>query len=63
MSAPITKMSVTLDNPNEATKIFVQALSAASAGRKRPVYIGIPRNIQTREIEASEPLWSGKPRP
>jgi acetolactate synthase-1/2/3 large subunit len=54
---PITKMSVTLENAKEAPKILRQALIEATTGRKGPVYIGIPRNIQSEEIEVSEPLW------
>jgi acetolactate synthase I/II/III large subunit len=53
---PITKMGVTLENANDAPKILRQALTEATTGRKGPVYIGIRRNVQTQEIELSEPL-------
>jgi acetolactate synthase-1/2/3 large subunit len=51
MFEPITKMSVTLENADDAPKILRRAYNEATTGRKGPVYIGIPRNVQTQEIE------------
>src|SRR4029453_12031696 len=54
---PITKMSVTLENAEQAVDTLRRALNEATTGRKGPVYIGIPRDIQEQEVEAPGSGW------
>ena len=61
--APITKMSVTLESKDDAVEILRQALGQATSGRKGPVYVGIPRDIQGQEIEAPQAGWLGAVEP
>ena len=55
--APITKTRITLENANEAIDALRDALNEATTGRKGPVYIGFPRDIQGQEIEAPGSGW------
>jgi acetolactate synthase-1/2/3 large subunit len=57
MFDPITKSSVTLESANEAAGALRDALRLATTGRKGPVYIGIPRDVQQQEIDAPEAGW------
>jgi acetolactate synthase-1/2/3 large subunit len=57
MCEPITKMSVTLENAEQAVDTLRHALNEATTTRKGPVYIGIPRDIQEQEIEAPGSGW------
>ncbi len=57
MFAPITKMSVTLESENDAVEILRAALCQATTGRKGPVYVGIPRDVQQQEIEGPGSGW------
>jgi acetolactate synthase I/II/III large subunit len=57
MFAPITKMSVTLESEEGAAEILRDALRQATTGRTGPVYLGIPRDIQQREIEPPKSGW------
>jgi acetolactate synthase-1/2/3 large subunit len=54
---PITKMSITLENAEQAIVTLRDALNEATTGRKGPVYIGIPRDVQEEEVEAPQPGW------
>jgi acetolactate synthase-1/2/3 large subunit len=62
MFAPITKSSVTLESGNDAIGALRDALRFATTGRKGPVYIGIPRDVQQQEIDAPEAGWLGWPK-
>ena len=57
MFEPITKMSFTLENAEQAIDTLRHALNEATTGRRGPVYIGIPRDIQEQEIEAPGSAW------
>ncbi len=48
---PITKMSVTLQSAEDVIDVLGEAYRQATTGRKGPVYIGIPVDLQTEEIE------------
>ena len=63
MFEPITKMSFTLENAEQAIDTLRHALNAATTGRKGPVYIGIPRDIQEQEVEAPGSAWLETIRP
>jgi acetolactate synthase-1/2/3 large subunit len=63
MFAPITKMSVTLESGNDAAEILRDALCQATTGRKGPVYVGIPRDVQSQEIEGPGTGWLGPVNP
>jgi len=58
--APVTKMSVTLTGEN-AVETLGEAFRRATTGRKGPVYIGVPRDVQQREIELPARPWLPKP--
>jgi acetolactate synthase-1/2/3 large subunit len=62
MFAPVTKMSVTLKGEN-ALDSLREAFLQATTGRKGPVYIGVPRDVQTLEVELPEPPWLPQPPP
>ncbi len=55
--APVTKMSVTLTAEN-AVETLREAFRLAMAPRKGPVYVGVPRDVQQREIELPSPPWA-----
>jgi acetolactate synthase-1/2/3 large subunit len=59
MFEPVTKMSVTLKAEN-ALDSLREAVQQATTGRKGPVYIGIPRDVQNLEIALPEPPWLPK---
>jgi acetolactate synthase-1/2/3 large subunit len=59
MFAPITKMSITLESGDNAAEILRDALCQATTGRKGPVYVGIPRDVQSQEIEGPGSGWLG----
>jgi acetolactate synthase I/II/III large subunit len=61
MFAPITKLSVTLESADQAPEALQKAFNKATSGRKGPVYIGIPRNLQNEEIDVPESLWMPAP--
>jgi acetolactate synthase-1/2/3 large subunit len=63
MFAPITKMNVTIESENGAVETLRDALCQATTGRMGPVYVGIPRDVQNREVEAPEPGWLGMVKP
>ncbi|OGQ81382.1 MAG: hypothetical protein A3F90_12990 [Deltaproteobacteria bacterium RIFCSPLOWO2_12_FULL_60_19] len=62
MFEPVTKMSVTL-KAESALDSLREAVRQATTGRKGPVYIGVPRDVQTLEVELPEPPWLPKPPP
>ena len=55
--APVTKMSATL-TPENVVETLREAFRLAMAPRKGPVYIGVPRDVQEREIELPERPWT-----
>jgi acetolactate synthase I/II/III large subunit len=57
MFGPITKIAVTLEGAALAVDTFRRALHEATTGRKGPVYVGVPRDIQEQEVEAPKPGW------
>ena len=57
MFEPITKIAVTLESAEAAVDTLRLALHKATTGRKGPVYIGVPRDIQQYEVEAPEAGW------
>jgi acetolactate synthase-1/2/3 large subunit len=50
---PITKYAVIVDNPNNIRYELEKAVSIATTGRKGPVLLDIPMNIQRAEIHIS----------
>jgi acetolactate synthase-1/2/3 large subunit len=63
MFEPITKISVTLENAEQAVETLRHALNEATTTRKGPVYIGIPRDIQEQQVEAPGSGWLETVRP
>jgi acetolactate synthase-1/2/3 large subunit len=57
MFEPVTKIAVTLESAERAVDTLRLALHEATTGRKGPVYIGVPRDIQQQEVEAPKPGW------
>lgn len=60
MFEPVTKMSVTL-KAESALDSLREAFRQATTGRKGPVYVGIPRDVQSLEITVPEPPWLPEP--
>jgi acetolactate synthase-1/2/3 large subunit len=60
---PVTKMSRTLTRPEEAVDTVREAIRCATTGRKGPVYLGIPRDVQAEEIEVPVHLRVAEARP
>jgi acetolactate synthase-1/2/3 large subunit len=61
MFAPITKLSVTLESASQALEALREAVRQATSGKKGPVYIGIPRNLQNEEVDFPELPWIPAP--
>lgn len=57
---PITKMSVTLRSPEDILDVLGEAYRQATTGRKGPVYVGIPDDLQREEIDTDGFPW-GEP--
>jgi len=55
ITMPITKHNFLLIHPAEMPLVFKQAFHIASTGRKGPVLIDVPRDMQTAEIDFSYP--------
>src|SRR5262250_3736734 len=49
MFAPITKFCTTLESPGQVLEALREGVDKATSGRKGPVYIGIPRDLQNEE--------------
>ncbi len=60
---PITKMSATLRRGEDILDLLTEAVRQATAGKKGPVYLGIPRDLQSQEIEVPAPPWDACPSP
>ena len=48
---PFTKHSYLIKDPNEIPRVFKEAFYLANSGRKGPVLIDIPRNVQEENIK------------
>src|SRR6266568_1261592 len=55
---PLTKLSRTVDRPDEAWPLLNEAINAATTGRKGPVYLGFPTDVQEAEVEVGGPLFT-----
>ena len=51
---PFTKHSYLIKDPNDIPRVFKEAFYIANSGRKGPVLIDIPRNIQEENIKYQE---------
>jgi acetolactate synthase-1/2/3 large subunit len=56
MVKPITKYAIQVINPNDITHILEEAYTQATTGRMGPVWIDIPLDIQSSQIEILEPF-------
>lgn len=54
---PITKWSRTLKRGDQILDVLEDAYRQATTGRKGPVYLGIPVDVQTEEVEVPPPPW------
>lgn len=54
MSKPVVKYAVRLDNPEDVRKEFDKALRIATSGRKGPVLLDIPIDVQFAEIDPAK---------
>jgi acetolactate synthase-1/2/3 large subunit len=54
ISIPITKHNYLVRNINELPQVIADAFRIAQSGRPGPVWIDIPKDVQTAEIELSE---------
>jgi len=57
---PITKMAVSLDDPEQVRVVLEQAIFLAQHGRPGPVWIDVPIDVQSSRVdEARLPSWDG----
>ena len=56
MVKPITKYATQVTNPNDIPSIMEEAYRQATSGRMGPVWIDIPLDIQSSQIEIPEPI-------
>jgi acetolactate synthase-1/2/3 large subunit len=54
---PITKFSHTLKRADEILDVLGEAVRQATTGRKGPVYLGFPTDVQTELVEVPPPPW------
>lgn len=54
---PITKFSHTLRRADEILDVLGEALRQATTGRKGPVYLAFPTDVQTEEVEVPPSPW------
>jgi acetolactate synthase-1/2/3 large subunit len=54
---PITKLSTTLHKSEDILRTLHRATTEALNGRMGPVYLGIPRDLQTHEVDVPSPPW------
>jgi acetolactate synthase-1/2/3 large subunit/sulfoacetaldehyde acetyltransferase len=54
MFAPVTKLSIRIDNPARIPELFRLALRTAMSGRKGPVFLDIPRDVLNDQVVAAE---------
>lgn len=53
MASPVTKKAITLLNPYDVAYVFDELEIAALSGRKGPVWLDVPLDVQAMEIEPS----------
>ena len=60
---PITKFAVTVTDPGQIRRVLEEAVWAATHGRRGPVWVDIPLDVQASEIEPAslEPFIPPKP--
>jgi acetolactate synthase-1/2/3 large subunit/sulfoacetaldehyde acetyltransferase len=63
MLAPITKLSIRIDDPRRIPEIFHLALRTAMSGRRGPVFIDIPRDVLNDTTVTAELGAPGSYRP
>lgn len=51
---PLTKWSGTLKRADEIVTLLPQAAKIATSGRRGPVYLGIPRDLQSEQVDVPE---------
>ena len=56
MVKPITKYATQVTNPNDIPSIMEEAYRQATSGRMGPVWIDIPLDVQSSQIEIPEPI-------
>lgn len=60
---PVTKLSVRIERTDRLVEILSKAFRVATNGRKGPVYLGLPRDVQKNRVEAPEIPPPGRLRP
>jgi acetolactate synthase-1/2/3 large subunit len=62
--SPITKMAVMLDRPEDIGEVMQDAVRTATSGRFGPVFVGIPTDLQTAEVDVPAFPWDeSQPQP
>ena len=51
---PVTKLAVRIERPDRIVEILGKAFRVATSGRKGPVYLGLPRDVQKARIAPPE---------
>lgn len=51
---PITKLAIRLESPGEVRRVLEQAYHVANHGRKGPVWVEIPQDLQSAEINPEQ---------
>ncbi|MCL5959073.1 MAG: thiamine pyrophosphate-binding protein [Chloroflexi bacterium] len=51
---PVTKLAVRIEREDRIVEIMRQAFRTATTGRKGPVYVGLPRDVQKNPVEDVE---------
>jgi acetolactate synthase I/II/III large subunit len=51
---PVTKLAVRIERADRIVEILSKAFRVAGSGRKGPVYLGLPRDVQKTKIAAPE---------
>ncbi len=51
---PVTKLSVRIERTDRIVEILSKAFRVATSGRKGPVYLGLPRDVQKNRMDAPE---------
>ena len=57
---PITKFSYQIRNPKEVKEVIGKAVKLANSGRKGPVFIEIPLDIQNRLIDEEDIIYTNE---
>lgn len=54
LTTGITKASISIGNPRDATDAALNSLTAATTGRQGPVHIDVPLDVQTAEVRGED---------